>query len=63
MSLVEELIADLEFDNEDLKYPEGKQEDDMETENVKPSKLELDQRFLRLTLYLTLPSYTSLKRS
>ena len=43
MSLVEELMADLEDDDEDLEIPEVKQEDDMETEDVKPSKLELEQ--------------------
>ena len=43
MSLVEELMADLEDDEEDLEIPEIKQEDDMETEDVKPTKLELEQ--------------------
>ena len=43
MSLVEELMADLEDDEEDLEIPEIKQEDDMDTEDVKPSKLELEQ--------------------
>ena len=36
-------MADLEDDEEDLEMPEVKQEDDMETEDVKPSKLELEQ--------------------
>jgi len=36
-------MADLEDDDEDLEIPEVKREDDMETEDVKPSKLELEQ--------------------
>jgi len=36
-------MADLEDDDEDLEIPEVKKEDDMETEDVKPSKLELEQ--------------------
>jgi len=36
-------MADLEDDDEDLEIPEVKEEDDMETEDVKPSKLELEQ--------------------
>ena len=36
-------MADLEDDEEDLEIPEIKQEDDMDTEDVKPSKLELEQ--------------------
>ena len=36
-------MADLEDDDEDLEIPEVKNEDDMETEDVKPSKLELEQ--------------------
>ena len=36
-------MADLEDDEEDLEIPEVKQEDDMETEDVKPTKLELEQ--------------------
>ena len=44
MSLVEELMADLEDEEEDLEIPEVKQEEDeMETEDVKPTKLELEQ--------------------
>jgi len=43
MSLVEELMADLEDDDDDLELPEIKEEDEMDTEDVKPSKLELEQ--------------------
>jgi len=44
MSLVEELMADLEDDDEELEIPEEiKEENDMDMEDVKPSKLELEQ--------------------
>ena len=36
-------MADLEDDDDDLELPEIKEEDEMDTEDVKPSKLELEQ--------------------
>ena len=36
-------MADLEDDEEDLEIPEIKDENEMETEDVKPTKLELEQ--------------------
>lgn len=42
MSLADELLADLEDDEEDLEFPEIK-DDEMETDDIKPSKLELEQ--------------------
>lgn len=43
MSLADELLADLEDDEEDVEFPEVKDEDGMDTEDTKPSKLDLEQ--------------------
>ena len=51
MSLVEELMADLEDDEEDLEIPEVKEEVDMETDDVKPTKLELQQTPINQTIH------------
>jgi len=43
MSLADELLADLEDDDEEVEYPEEVKQEDMDTEDVKPSKLDLQQ--------------------